>query len=729
MRLSKRLRTRTAKRVLVPIVIVQALVGLALILLQEWTELALLVAVGSPITLTLLLLIDNRFTTSATEKSLSKLESVAGQYLAQREDTQLAIQRIDNRARKIAPTINNIAGSVGRSAPIIRDIKAQITSLAGAQVGRGAGNVSGIVAPPVFENRKSVVELSPSKPTTDKAPENALTVAMIADSFTAEAFSLEWNTLFPTPTNWLELIESSRPDFLFVESAWEGNESAWKYHLTGQTAPRPALIELVDYCKQSGIPTVFWNKEDPPHFEDFLDTAKLFDYVFTTEGRLIPEYKSRLGHDQVALLPFAAQPKLHNPIRTTLAPRSGEIVFGGMYFRDKYPERRAQMDRLLTAAQRLSLDIYSRQSGGDPKYQFPDAFVDNVHNGIPYHQMVTAYKEYKVVINVNSVVDSETMCARRIFEATACGAAVITEPTAATRYFFPDELLTETNSEQEAYLNMRTLLRSEEYRDRLVHKAQRHVWENHTYAHRARVVETVLGYSGESMTPSASFIVTSNRPSELPNVLANYARQKVSQKELIYLAHGFTVDRKRLALLCADLGIDQPTIIEAPGTDSLGKNLNRLCEATSGDCIVRMDDDDYYGERYASDLLQAMNFSSSPLVGKAESYIYLEEFDVTVRTLVGHSNKFSDLIRGATFCGTRDLFREYHFPEIGKSEDSSFLQMIRRDGIRPYAADRFNFMVKRRANKSNHTWKVDDRALFHTGIQAFYGCDPKQICV
>ena len=184
-----------------------------------------------------------------------------------------------------------------------------------------------------------------------------------------------------------------------------------------------------------------------------------------------------------------------------------------------------------------------------------------------------------------------------------------------------------------------------------------------------------------------------------------------------------------MAFLCDDLGIEQPTIIEAPDTDSLGKNLNRLCEVASGDCIVRMDDDDYYGERYASDLLHAMNFSSSPLVGKAESYIYLEEFDVTVRTLVGHSNKFSDLIRGATFCGTRDLFNEYHFPEIGKSEDSAFLKMIRRDGIRPYASDRFNFMVKRRADKSSHTWHVDDRALFHTGIQAFYGCDPKQICL
>lgn len=387
------------------------------------------------------------------------------------------------------------------------------------------------------------------------------------------------------------------------------------------------------------------------------------------------------------------------------------------------------MDRLLTAAKKLSLDIFSRQSSGDKKYQFPEDFDDNVHSGIEYHRMVTAYKEYKVVINVNSVVDSETMCARRIFEATACGAAVVTEPTPATRHFFPDSLLTETHDEQDAYLNMRTLLRSDEYRDRLVHRAQRHVWENHTYAHRAREVQAMLGLPLSTKNPSASFIVTSNRPSELPNVLANYARQDVLDKELLYLAHGFTVDEKLLTSLCDELSIDPPTVIHAPNTDSLGKNLNRLCEAASGDCIVRMDDDDYYGEKYASDLLHSMNFSSSPLVGKADSYIYLEELDVTIRTLVGHSNKFSDLIRGATFCGKRDLFTEYRFPELGRSEDSAFLQLLRKDGIRPYAADRFNFIVKRKANKSGHTWQVNDRELFHTGIQAFYGWDPKQVSV
>ena len=68
---------------------------------------------------------------------------------------------------------------------------------------------------------------------------------------------------------------------------------------------RTGLQALVQHCRDAGVPTVFWNKEDPPHFEDFLDTARLFDHVFTTDAECVPAYRERLGHDRVGVLPFA----------------------------------------------------------------------------------------------------------------------------------------------------------------------------------------------------------------------------------------------------------------------------------------------------------------------------------------------------------------------------------------------------------------------------------------
>ena len=44
---------------------------------------------------------------------------------------------------------------------------------------------------------------------------------------------------------------------------------------------------------------------------------------------------------------------------------------------------------------------------------------------LPYDQMLAAYKMYKVFLNVNSVIDSPTMCARRVFELSACSTPVV----------------------------------------------------------------------------------------------------------------------------------------------------------------------------------------------------------------------------------------------------------------------------------------------------------------
>src|SRR5699024_9558730 len=113
-------------------------------------------------------------------------------------------------------------------------------------------------------------------------------VAVILDDFSMLAWSYEFETVAVTPGSWREQLAEAPVDLLLVESAWHGNKDAWQYQLTGSKAPSEPLRELVAHCREQGVPTVFWNKEDPPHFEDFLDTARLFDQVFTTDATLLP---------------------------------------------------------------------------------------------------------------------------------------------------------------------------------------------------------------------------------------------------------------------------------------------------------------------------------------------------------------------------------------------------------------------------------------------------------
>src|SRR5215217_3450069 len=68
-----------------------------------------------------------------------------------------------------------------------------------------------------------------------------------------------------------------------------------------------------------------------------LDTARLFDHVFTVDANRIDDYRRDLGHNRIGLLPFAAQPRVHNPVLRGHG-RKHDVAFAGTYFVNKHPE-------------------------------------------------------------------------------------------------------------------------------------------------------------------------------------------------------------------------------------------------------------------------------------------------------------------------------------------------------------------------------------------------------
>src|SRR5699024_6449773 len=326
-----------------------------------------------------------------------------------------------------------------------------------------------------------------------------------------ESVGYEWSLRPLSFTDWPDELDGL--DFVFIESAWNGNDGAWKFKLTGPSGPSAEVTELLSVCRARGIPTVFWNKEDPPHFEDFLEVASLCDHVFTSDSRLVANYRERLGHDRVGVLSFAAQPAIHNPARPTGPRREHGAAFAGMYFAHKYPERREQMDWLLGGAADAAhkaqdrFTIFSRLHGGDEKYQFPGELSDHVVGSLPYDRILTAYKDFAAFLNVNSVVDSPSMCARRIFEITASGTPVVSAPSAATRRFFPVDEVFQPTDRQEAAHTIRALMRSPELRDRSVHLAQRRIWREHTYSHRAMEIMDVLDIAYTDPTAATASVI------------------------------------------------------------------------------------------------------------------------------------------------------------------------------------------------------------------------------
>ncbi|WP_290499739.1 glycosyltransferase family protein [Kocuria sp. UBA5001] len=569
----------------------------------------------------------------------------------------------------------------------------------------------------------------------ERSPVRAdVTAAVVLDDFSLRAFQYEWNQVELTRGNWRAELAAQPVDLLFVESAWHGNHDEWQYQFTGSSGVKEPVRELVGHCRAQGIPTVFWNKEDPPHYEDFLECARLFDVVFTTDVNKVPDYHRDLGHERVGVLPFAAQPAVHNPAR----PRTGfhvrDVAFGGMYFAHKFPERREQMDLLLGGAHDVSptletgLEIFSRYLGHDGRYQFPAPLDRHVVGTLGYDQMLTAYRAYKVFLNVNSVVDSPSMCARRIFEITACGTAVVSTPSEAVRrYFTQDQLSVVADREHAAHV-IRALVRSPELADRMVHRAQREIWAKHTYTHR---VETVLEGAAPQLAvarvrPTVTALLCTNRPDRVATALAGIAAQRDVTLDVVLVAHGFAPSTTAVADAVHDSGL-RVTTVAADASLTLGECLNLAVEHATGDVLSKMDDDDFYAPRYLADLLDALSFANADVVGKQAHYMHVQSQDATLLRFPRREHRYTDFVMGPTITGRREVFRQIPFQRRSTGEDTSFLAAVREAGYTIYSADRFNFVQFRGAH--SHTWQVSDAAALATGDVVLFGDNKKHVTI
>ena len=560
-------------------------------------------------------------------------------------------------------------------------------------------------------------------------PRHQVTAGVIADEFTTLALRYEWRAVPLDPGRWREQIASEPLDLIFVESAWHGNDDAWIYQVLGESAPSEGLRALIAAARAAGIPTVFWNKEDPAHYDDAIATAALFDRVYTTDSTLLPRYRAALGHDRVGLLPFAAQPSIHNPIRLTgpdacPVERHG-VAFACMYFSHKYPERREQMDTLLGAAADAGrrsghdLVIYSRYLGEDERYQFPAPHDRAVRGSLDYIQMLSAYRAHRVFLNVNSVVTSPSMMARRIFEITACGTPVVTMPSPATGAFLPDGSLAVVADRTGAEHAIRALCANPGLGERMAHLAQREIWAHHTYTHRVDTILADLGMAERChRPPTIAPLISTNRPHRLRGALETVAAQEGVEIRPVILTHGFeAADAARAR--ARELGLEA-TWMSAPASASLGANYAAMLERVDADLIAKMDDDDLYSPHYLAEALAAIDYSGAGIVGKHAHYMHLSGSGLTVLRFPEWEHRYTAFVSGPTIVARIDLARAIGLPDASWGEDTALLRGAIDAGARLYSTSRFGF-VQRRGDAAEHTWAIDDAEILATSRISHWG--------
>jgi spore maturation protein CgeB/glycosyltransferase involved in cell wall biosynthesis len=437
-----------------------------------------------------------------------------------------------------------------------------------------------------------------------------LRVAAVMDEFTYSSYKYECNLHQLTPNHWEQELNEFQPELLFIESAWRGKDDLWGSKV-GHTSQE--LRDIVDWCRQRSIPTVFWNKEDPVHFETFLNTAKLFDHVFTTDLDCIHRYKGALGHDQVYLLPFAAQPAVNNPIETY--DRKDAFCFAGAYYL-KYPERTRDLDDFIDNLSEFKpIEIFDRNFGkDDPNYAFPDDYKPLIVGSLPFEEIDKAYKGYRYAINLNSVKQSQTMFARRVFELLASNTLTVSNFSRGIRILFEDLIVT-TDSGKEAVRRLNNLTSDEQKARKVRLLGLRKVMSEHTYQDRLDYVVTkALGQARSRLTlPSVVVIGYVNNKGSALRIFTQYRKQHYGNKRLLLITPG---------------GFNSGLVGEAVDVTCL--SATAMAEQTwqtltqPSDWIAPMVAEDHYGENYLTDMVLATRYAPGPLIGKCGHYVWTE---------------------------------------------------------------------------------------------------------
>lgn len=307
-----------------------------------------------------------------------------------------------------------------------------------------------------------------------------LRILSILDNFTFNNLQLEDKIELITKKPFF-YSKYNKFDFLLVESAWHGNNKHWRHKIASYPEhPKRNindLYRLVSWCKDHNIPTIFWNKEDPYHYGQFIEAAQLFDYIFTTDSLSIPQYLKDTTTSKCHTLPFFIQPKLHffkdiPPIKRSL--------FMGTYQENMHDERTTWQNRIFTVAAHYGIDLYNRHEN-KPPYQFPNFIGDvNYFPPVDYKKTVDLYRNYQHILNVNTITESPTMFSRRLIEIMACGRLAISNPSLAIETHFK-EMCIQLNNEEHAKVLFEQLQfgYTAEQKD-MIQYAHDHVHQNYT---------------------------------------------------------------------------------------------------------------------------------------------------------------------------------------------------------------------------------------------------------
>jgi cellulose synthase/poly-beta-1,6-N-acetylglucosamine synthase-like glycosyltransferase len=210
-----------------------------------------------------------------------------------------------------------------------------------------------------------------------------------------------------------------------------------------------------------------------------------------------------------------------------------------------------------------------------------------------------------------------------------------------------------------------------------------------------------------------SVVACTNREDYVNNIIVNFQKQTLTEKELILILNSSSMNLNRIEYVLGELAINCQ-ILQFPNELSLGECLNKGVGKAKYDFIAKMDDDDYYGSKFLKEANEAMIGTKSDIVGKSTFYIYFKQNQEVRLYNPNHENhwilnngqsynKSSNFLSGATMVFRKEIFKKVTFPAINQGEDSSFQRLCFENRMKMYSLSKEHYVYIRYDTPQHHT--------------------------
>ncbi len=520
----------------------------------------------------------------------------------------------------------------------------------------------------------------------------------------------EWSQVELAAGTWREALSDNTVDLVLLEMV---GGAIYGWGANNDTEPR----ELIGWARGNDVPVLTWvtdGSEDPDSAAPWIDGVS---QVFLDNASALDKWRARWPEAPVEVLPPAAQPRLHNP-RIGGPARRRQPAAGVLY------HGQSPAEDTLGTFDSSKLDVWAADARAEAALE-NSGLRSSAMYGKRLSPVSSALSRYPVFAELGSSAEPSWVAV----EAGCAQIPVITEASAISR--IPEDLrehVTAAENPDEFKLDVAARLWQTELRDREGVRLARAVHARHTFRRRVDEITRAAGVSVTRPGRTVSAIVPTNRPHQLDNVFTNIARQAHATDagvELVLVLHGLDLRTTEVEARAKDAGVDNITVIEAESSCTLGACMNLGVDAAAGAFIAKMDDDNFYGRHYLTDLVAAFDYTDAGIVGKWAHYVWLRSTGAVILRTAYAEHRYERLVQGGSIVFAADVVRDLRFGDLPRAVDTDILNRAHEAGIETYAGDRFNYVSVRGADRHAHTWTIGETALMNrAGSLVFYG-DPR----